>query len=108
VPPAPVWTIHATKLPFLNSSPLEVKERFRLSSRGAGLDAEIAGKALAMLEQMEASADSGALQNSHIPSTLASVPFMALSPGTKIGSHRGPRVPRLLRNGRSTWHTVRV
>ena len=57
--------------------------------RGAAPDAEIAGIVLAMLEEIEASADSGAFPKlAYSEDPAASVPFMALSPGAKIGSYR--------------------
>jgi hypothetical protein len=68
------------------AAPLAEPERSQYV-HGAAPDVEIAGKVLAMLEEMEATADSGAFREpaySEDPAA-ASAPFAALSPGAKIG-----------------------
>jgi len=65
------------------AAPLAEPERSQYV-HAAAPDAEIAGKVLAMLDEMEATADSGAFPGcSEDPA--ASIPPMALNPGAKIG-----------------------
>jgi len=71
------------------AAPLGEPERSQYV-HAAAPDAEIAGKVLAMLEEMEATADSVA---SRAPAysedpAAASIPSMALSPGATIGSYQ--------------------
>ena len=70
------------------AAPLAEPERSQYV-RGAAPDAEIAGKVLAMLEEMEVTADSGAFPKiAHSEDPCASVPFKALGPGAQIGSYQ--------------------
>ncbi|HYP64309.1 MAG TPA: serine/threonine-protein kinase, partial [Acidocella sp.] len=70
------------------AAPLAEPERSQYV-QAAAPDAEIAGKVLAMLDEMEATADSAAFRESgRSEHPGASVPFMALSPGAKIGSYQ--------------------
>ena len=71
------------------AAPLAEPERSQYV-HAAAPDAEIAGKVLAMLEEMEATADSGVFPEpaySEDPAA-ASIPSMALSPGATIGSYQ--------------------
>jgi len=70
------------------AAPLAEPERSQYV-HAAAPDEEIAGKVLAMLEEMEATADSGAFrQPAYSEDPAASVPPMTLSPGAKIGSYQ--------------------
>jgi len=71
------------------AAPLGEPERSQYV-HAAAPDAEIVGKVLAMLDEMEAAADSVASRapaHSEDPAA-ASVPCVALSPGAKIGSYQ--------------------